>query len=116
MVKETPGWIILLSLIEASQSTVEFSDRAVKAAEEALTAAQIADNQAKEVLKAARGSRARARVHLPLGHVCEPCQGGVACGRCHRAALRRQLRGQGHLTMRQTREFQTFIRSCFIQM
>ena len=43
--------MLLLSLIEASQSAVESSDLALKAAVEALTAAQTANSQAKDVLK-----------------------------------------------------------------
>ena len=42
-----------LSLLEASQNTVELSEEALRAAEEALTAAKIASNQqAKNTLKA----------------------------------------------------------------
>ena len=44
--------MFLLSLLEASQSAVESSDEALNAAEKALAAAQIANKQAKEVLRA----------------------------------------------------------------
>ena len=52
MLIETHNRMVLLSLIEASQSAVESSDQALRAAEEVLTAAQIANSQAKDVLKA----------------------------------------------------------------
>ena len=44
--------MLLLSLLEASQTAVESSDQALKAAEAALNAAQTANKQAKEVLRA----------------------------------------------------------------
>ena len=44
--------MLLLSLLEASQTAVESSDQALKAAEAALTVAQTANKQAKEVLRA----------------------------------------------------------------
>ena len=50
MLIETHNRMVLLSLIEASQSAVESSDQAPRAAEEVLTAAQIANSQAKDVL------------------------------------------------------------------
>ena len=52
MVRQTPDRMSLLYLLEVSQSAVESSDQALRAAVEALAAAQMANYQAKDVLKA----------------------------------------------------------------
>ena len=52
IVKQAPDRMCLLSLLEVSQTAVESSDLALRAAEEALAAAQTANIQAKNVLKA----------------------------------------------------------------
>ena len=67
-------------------------------------------------LQAPPAARRRERVITPLGRVCEPYQGGVACGRCRLATVRRQLRRQHHLLRRQCNEFQIFIRTCFVRL
>ena len=67
-------------------------------------------------LQAPPAARGRVRVITPLGRVCEPYHGGVACGRCRLATVRRQIRRQHHLLRRQNAAFQTFLRTCFVRM
>ena len=51
MVKQAPDRMLLLSLLEASQTSVKSSELALRSAEEALTAAQAAHTQALETLR-----------------------------------------------------------------
>ena len=68
MVKQTLDRKTLLSLLEASQTAVESSDKALSAAKEALAAAQAASIQAKEVLKAASEAFVSERNSEPEGN------------------------------------------------